>query len=140
MTKSQNKTKPTDEDVAVFLATLGDEQRRDSEILVSILQDISAQPPVMWGSSIIGFGQQQYVYASGRKGDWMKIGFAPRKGQLSIYATCDVGLLEDELAKLGTYTVGKSCIYIKRLSDVDMLALKKLLQVAYDKAGKYASR
>ena len=140
MTKAENKTKPTNEDVAAFLATLGDEQRRDSETLVDLIRDISAQPPIMWGSSIIGFGQQHYVYASGREGDWMKLGFAPRKGQLSIYATCDLALLENELAELGTFTTGKGCIYIKRLSDVNMPALKKLLQVAYDKAGKYAGR
>lgn len=133
----QNKTQPTEEDVATFFATLEDCQRQDAEALTGIIYDITREAPVMWGKAIVGFGLQHYRYSSGREGDWMKIGFAPRKGQLSIYPTCDLTLLESELKKLGTYTTGKSCIYIKKLADVNQDALKELIAAAYERAGRY---
>lgn len=134
---NENKTQPTGVDVAAFFATLDDGQRRDSEELAGLIGDITGEPAVMWGKAIVGFGLQHYTYASGREGDWMKIGFAPRKGQLSLYATCDLALLENELKDLGTYTTGKGCIYIKKLADVNLDTLKKLLAAAYEHAGSY---
>lgn len=104
------------------------------------MQKVSGEPPVMWGAGIVGFGNMRYKYASGREGDWMRVGFAPRKGQLSLYATCDVRLLEDELKELGKYTTGKGCIYIKRLSDVDSSKLEDLIEVAYKNAGFYPQK
>lgn len=81
-----NKTIPNDNDAIDFLASLQDEQqRRDSEALISIMSQVSGELPVMWGSSIIGFGKVHYKYVSGREGEWMKIGFSPRKGKISLY-------------------------------------------------------
>jgi len=136
---NENKTKPTSEDVAEFFATLSNEQRQESETLAALMHEVSNEPAVMWGTSIVGFGRQHYKYASGREGDWMKIGFAPRKGRLSLYATCDVTLLKDELANLGSHTTGKGCIYIRHLADVDEAALRVLLEAAYAQAGTYAN-
>lgn len=129
-----NKTIPTQTDVIDFLATLdNDEQRRDSEVLVEMMRDVSGEPPVMWGTSIIGFGVFTYKYASGREGEWMKIGFSPRKGKISLYVTYDASQFTDELAAVGPHKIGKGCIYINRLAEIDTTALKQLISVAYKK-------
>ncbi len=132
-----NKTIPTDNDVADFLATLSDEtQHRDSEVLIKMMHKISGEPPVMWGSSIIGFGKRHYKYASGREGDWMKIGFSPRKGKISLYITGDANKYVPELDAMGKYEIGKGCIYIKQLVDVDIEKLEAIINKAYQ-AGDY---
>lgn len=129
-----NKTIPTNTDVIDFLATLDDdEQRRDSETLVEMMTDISGEPPVMWGTSIIGFGRFRYEYASGREGDWMKIGFSPRKGKISLYVTSDASQFNDELEAVGKHAIGKGCIYITKLADVNIEALRQLIKQAYRK-------
>lgn len=89
----------------------------------------------MWGGSVIGFGTQHLKYASGRELDWMRIGFSPRKGKLTIYATMDAERLTDQFPDLGTYSTGKGCIYITRLSDVDEAELAKLLRAATHEEG-----
>jgi hypothetical protein len=128
-----NKTVPNARDVIDFLVSLDDdEQRRDSEALIGIMSDVSGEPPVMWGTSIIGFGQFTYRYASGRTGDWMKIGFSPRKGKLSLYITYDASRFSEDLKKLGKHSAGKGCIYITRLSDVDLAVLRRIIKRAYD--------
>lgn len=127
-----NKTLPNARDVIEFLASLDDdEQRRDSDALIGIMGDVSGVPPVMWGTSIIGFGQFTYRYASGRTGDWMKIGFSPRKGKLSLYLTYDASRFSEELKNLGKHSTGKGCIYIARLSDVDLAVLRRIIERAY---------
>lgn len=129
-----NKTIPTQTDVIDFLATLeSDEQRRDSEVLVEMMSDVSGEPPVMWGTSIIGFGVFTYKYASGREGEWMKIGFSPRKGKISLYVTYDASQFSEELEAVGKHAIGKGCIYITRLADIDVAALKRLIEKAYKK-------
>lgn len=129
-----NKTIPTQTDVIDFLASLeSDEQRRDSEVLVEMMSDVSGEPPVMWGTSIIGFGVFTYKYASGREGEWMKIGFSPRKGKISLYVTYDASQFSEELEAVGKHTIGKGCIYITRLADIDIAALKRLVEKAYKK-------
>ena len=130
----ENKTQATDASVAEFLATLDPSQRTDSEQLINIMQAISGEPPVLWGSSIIGFGTIRYTYASGRQGNWFSIGFSPRKGTLSLYLTCDVALLAQELAHIGKHRTGKGCIYIKTLTATNLSALRTLLQAAYNQA------
>ena len=129
-----NKTIPTGEDVIDFLASLeSDEQRRDSERLVEIMAEVSGEPPVMWGTSIVGFGAFTYTYASGRQGEWMRIGFSPRKGKLSLYVTYDASQFSEELEAVGKHSIGKGCIYITKLADVDVAALKRLIKKAYAK-------
>lgn len=122
------KTQPTSEDVAAFFATLDDGQRQDSEKLTAMMQDIMGEPPVMWGSSIVGFGSTHLVYASGRELDWMKIGFSPRKGKLSIYGSLAIADYAKDLEKLGKHKTGKGCLYITKLADVNMDVLEKIIR------------
>lgn len=125
------KTKATSDSVTAFIASLDDaQQQADSTRLVELMQSVTKEEPVMWGGSIIGFGRRQLKYASGRELDWMRIGFSPRKGKLTIYATMDAQQLTAQFSKLGSYTIGKGCIYIKRLADVEEMELKKLFQAA----------
>lgn len=132
-----NKTVPTSSNVIDFLATLeDDQQRRESEELVAIMQEISGEVPVMWGPSIIGFGSLHYKYESGREGDMPVIGFSPRKGKFAFYLTYDVERYKEQLEKVGKYENGKACIYFKRLSDVDMNELKELIRRTYENESK----
>lgn len=131
------KTKANDGDVEAFLETVADDQRRaDALELCALMAKVTGEPPVMWGSAIVGFGHDRLVYASGREVDWMSIGFSPRKAALTLYLTCDIDELAAELADLGKFTHGKGCLYIKKLSDVDRQALGKLLKVAYANSAK----
>lgn len=91
------------------------------------MQVAVGEKPKIWGTSIVGFGSYQYAYASGREGDWMRIGFSVRKAVLSVYLTCNLDELASFLAKLGTYKRGVGCLYMKRLADVDMTVLKKMI-------------
>lgn len=123
---ADSKTKPTKVSVASFLKTLTDEARRaDAKALVKMMQNATGEKPRMWGSSIIGFGSDHYVYESGREGDTPLAGFSPRKAATVIYG---MGLGDSELlAKLGKHTTGKGCLYIKKLADVDRKALEALV-------------
>ena len=125
---SDLKTKPTGADVTAFLAAVADEQkRRDCFALVEIMRDATGAEPQMWGDAIVGFGSQHYRYASGREGDWPIIGFSPRKQNLTLYLTYGFEQHGDLLAKLGKHSTGKSCLYVKRLSDVDLPTLRQLV-------------
>ena len=124
---SQLKTRPTKASVTQFLNSIMDpEKRKDSKTLVKMLGEITAAKPIMWGSSIVGFGNYHYKYASGREGDWFATGFSPRKQALTLYI---MGGHKDksELKALGNYSTSKSCLYIKRLADVDQALLKKYI-------------
>lgn len=126
------KTQPTDVSVAKFIESLTDAtQQEDSKQLVKIMETISGEPAKMWGSSIIGFGTFHYKYASGREGDWMKIGFSPRKGKISLYLTYDADQYKKELDEIGKHKTGKGCIYINRLSDVNVDKLQALIKKTY---------
>ncbi len=122
---ADNKTTPNEQNVEQFLNAIADEQKRkDSFTIVELMKHVTGMEPKMWGSSIVGFGSHHYKYESGREGDTMVVGFAPRKQNLTIY-----GVLHDDLLKqLGKHTVGKGCLYIKRLSDVDIPTLKNLIE------------
>lgn len=129
------KTIPTKIAPKDFIATVEDEKKRaDAEVLLTLMEEITGEPPVMWGPSIIGYGSYHYKYASGREGDWMLTGFSPRKTALTVYLMSGVERQGDLLDKLGKYKNGKSCLYIKRLSDVDMEVLKELITVSVELA------
>lgn len=122
------KTKPTKVSVASFVAKIVDEKKRaDAKALIAMMKDATKSEPVMWGSSIVGFGSYSYAYASGRTGDWPIIGLSPRKQNLTVYIMPGFEEFGDLLGKLGPHTTGKSCLYIKRLSDIDVPTLKKLV-------------
>src|SRR5258708_34784920 len=119
----------TDAPVAGFLARVPDERRReDARRLCSMMQEITGEPPAMWGASIIGFGSHHYRYASGREGDSALASFSPRSQHLAIYL---VGEFEERhrsvLARLGPHKTGRGCLYIQRLDDVDHDALRELI-------------
>jgi len=123
------KTKLNDSSVEEFLNAVEDEQKRaDSFKLLKMMQEISGEPAKMWGTNIVGFGTYHYVYASGREGDWMLSGFSPRKASISVYLMAGFEQLSDELAILGKHKVGKGCLYIKRLSDIDEKHLRKMIK------------
>lgn len=103
----------------------------DCTILISLMKEISEEEPQLWGSSIIGFGKYHYVYDSGREGDWFKMGFSPRKQNITIYIPLGFKDFDLQISKLGKYKLGKSCIYIKRLADIDLKMLRKILTLTY---------
>jgi hypothetical protein len=131
-TMAENKTKPTDEKVTAFIKKIQDPQvRNDCSVIIEMLDTISKEKPVMWGSSIVGFGKRHYVYESGREGDTVIIGLAPRKQNIAFYLAGGLAPLEGELAKLGKHSTGKGCLYIKSLSDVNANILKKIFIKSY---------
>ncbi|GAB4575150.1 MAG: hypothetical protein Kow0077_25240 [Anaerolineae bacterium] len=123
------KTRPTDASVQAFLERQNDPQRReDCFTLVKLMQEVTGEPPVMWGDSIVGFCRYHYRYASGREADWFLVGFAPRKQALTLYIMSGFTAYDALLETLGKYKTGKSCLYVKRLADVDQAALRELVQ------------
>jgi hypothetical protein len=128
-TMPDNKTEPIDKDVMGFLHAIPDQQRReDCLALVALMREATGEPPRMWGGPIVGFGQYHYRYASGREGDWFLAGFSPRKQNLTIYVMAGFDRYDELLASLGKHTTDKSCLYIKRLADVDQPTLKELVR------------
>ena len=123
------KTVPTAADVETFLSSVPDATRQaDARTLCTLMGSMTGEPAVMWGSSIVGFGSYHYRYESGRSGDAPLAAFSPRKANLVVYL---IGEFADRhhtlLAKLGTYKTGKGCLYVKRLSDIDMAVLRDLI-------------
>ena len=122
------KTKETTESVSAFLDRIADEGRRkDCHAVADIMQSVIKEEPRMWGTSIVGFGHYHYKGKSGREGEWMITGFSPRKGDLTLYIMGGFDKFPDLMSKLGKYKTGKSCLYIKKLSDVDVKVLRKLV-------------
>ena len=124
---AEQKTKPTQTSVAEFLAALDPQKRADSEALIGLMQDVTGQPPVLWGS-MVGFGTYHYRYASGHEGDAPLAAFAPRKSAITLYLSSDIERFSDTRARLGEHSLGKGCLYLKKLSDVDQAALRELVQ------------
>lgn len=128
---SDLKTKPNDNDVHTFVEQIKNEQKReDSKALLRIMQDITGETPMMWGPSIIGFGKYHYKYESGREGNWFLTGFSPRKQNMTVYIMSGFSRYEQLLKKLGKYTTGKSCLYFKKLADVDQKVFEKLIKLS----------
>jgi hypothetical protein len=124
----ENKTKPTNVSVDAFLAKVEPEQRRaDGRVLLDMMARITGEPPVMWGPSIIGFGTLHYRTEAGREGDIGRIGFSPRKAQLVLYLAVSMPGRDALLATLGKHSTGKSCLYIRKLADVDLAVLEEMI-------------
>ena len=125
------KTKPTSSSVAGFIDGIPDEQKReDSQVILKLMKKATKEEPKMWGSSMIGFGDVRYKSpASGREVDWFKIGFAPRKANLSLHLI-DMQRHADALKKLGKHKTGDGCLYINKLEDVDIKVLEKIIIAA----------
>lgn len=125
---SENKTVPTGESVSAFLAAIDDGQRReDCQVLLAMMSRITGQPAAMWGPSIVGFDTYHYRYASGREGNMAVTGFSPRKNDISVYLMAEGPGQTELLARLGRHRMGKACLSIRRLSDVDPDVLEQLL-------------
>ena len=128
---STNKTKPTTRSVELFLDDLIPEQRKkDSWTLYRLMEKITGSQGVLWGTSIIGFGDYHFKYASGREGDWFLTGFSPRKNALTLYLMCDISHESIDFSTLGKHKKGKGCLYIKRLDDVDLKALEDIIKTS----------
>lgn len=124
---AETKTKPTPVNVADFIDAVENPVRRDdAKTVCAMLERITGEPPKMWGPSIIGFGSYHYKYDSGHEGDMCRLGFSPRKAELVLYILTGAPDEADKLARLGKHKTGKSCLYIKKLSDVDMAVLEEL--------------
>ena len=139
MAKYELKTKTTGVSVDEFIDAVADKrQREDAKQITAMMERLSGHPPKMWGSSIIGFGQYHYKYDSGHEGEMARIGFSPRKGQTVLYIFDGYDKYADLMAKLGKHKPGKSCLYIKRLSDIDQDVLEQLCSNSLDyMAAKY---
>ena len=123
------KTKQNKASVTGFLRGIEDPQRRkDCRTVLELMKEVTGSGPKMWGDSIVGFGSYHYKYASGREGDWFVTGFSPRKANLTLYIMAGFSRYKELLAKLGKHKTGKSCLYIKRLADVDLAILRQLVE------------
>jgi len=121
---SSNKTIATD-------GVADDQRRRDAELLLGLMREVTGQPPVLWGTSIIGFGSRHYRYPSGREGDIAAVSFSPRKAQTVLYLTGAPDEYEELLARLGPYWAGKGCLYLKRVDQADTEALRDIVARSY---------
>lgn len=127
-----NKTTATDGNVDAFIDSIANDQRRDdARLLVDLMREVTGQPPVMWGTSIIGFGSRHYRYASGREGDTAAVGFSPRKAQTVLYLTGGLDEYDDLLPQLGQHDTGTSCLYVKRVDRADAQALRDIVDRSY---------
>jgi hypothetical protein len=129
---SENKTKPTTITVSSYINKIEDPSRKeDCNSIIKIMESVTKLKPVMWGSSIVGFGIYHYVYESGREGDICIIGFSSRKQNIALYLKGGLELFKDELTKLGKHETSKGCLYIKSLKDIDVTVLKKIIAKSY---------
>lgn len=125
---AENKTKPNKTSVTAFINGIEDEQRRrDVKKVAAMMREATGSRARMWGANIVGYGQYHYKYDSGREGDFMITGFSPRKQALTLYVIPGFKHFETLMSKLGKYKTGKSCLYIRKLSDVDEKVLKRLI-------------
>jgi hypothetical protein len=135
---AEQKTKPTNERVEDFLNRIPEAERREDCFAVAkIMEEITGERPVMWGPSIVGFGTYHYKYASGREGDWPITGFSPRKKDLTVYMMMGFAKHTEMMEKLGKYSHAQSCLYIKRLSDIHLPTLKKLIKTSVKELKAY---
>lgn len=128
----QLKTTASSASATKFLEAVEDPQKKsDCLVLLKLMTKLTGAKPVMWGQ-MVGFGEYQYKYSTGHSGTWFKVGFAPRSHGLSVYLNCEAKDLEAQLAKLGKYKMGRSCLNIKKLADVDMEVLTNLINQTWE--------
>jgi len=134
---TENKTKATDASVEDYIASrANEEQRVDCEALMSIFNTVTKQPPKMWGPSIVGYGSYRYTYESGRRGEMCLAGFAIRGRELAVYLMAEGEEQEALLSRLGKHKMGRSCLYFKRLADLDKTVLEQLLANSVVEVGR----
>ncbi len=132
MGDTSRKTTRSDADVGTFLDAVPDERRReDARVALDLMRQVTGEQPVLWGSSIIGFGRRPYTTADGREHEWFAVGLSPRKAALTLYGLTFYGSNEDLLDRLGPHTTGKGCLYLKRLDTVDRRVLIELVERAW---------
>jgi len=125
---AEAKTQPTRASVSAFLDAIADPARRkDCTNIARLMRKATSRRPVLWGTNIVGVGAYRYTYASGRSGDWLLVGFSPRAANLTRYVMSGFDGEADLLKRLGPHKTGKSCLYLKSLNDVDLMALEELL-------------
>lgn len=125
------KTKPTGEPVKAFLDSIADDTKRDDSFeILEMMKEATDAEPQMWGPGIIGFGHYHYKYESGREGDWFLVGFSPRKQNLTLYIMSGFSRYPELLARLGKHSTGKSCLYVKRLNDIDKNVLREMIRLS----------
>lgn len=125
------KTKQTEQSVSDFLNKIPDAQRReDCFTIAKLMEEATGSKPKMWGAAIVGFGSYHYKYASGREGDWLMTGFSPRKQDLTLYLMMGFANRGELMQQLGKHKTSKSCLYIKKLSDIHLPTLKKLIKAS----------
>ncbi|MEM1284796.1 MAG: DUF1801 domain-containing protein [Pseudomonadota bacterium] len=134
---TENKTQPTDASVEAFLGAVEPQVRRDDAfVLDALFRSVTGWNPVMWGDSIVGYGCYHYRYESGREGDFLATGFSPRKANLSLYIMPGYQNLQPMLDRLGKHKKGKACLYVTRLSNVDIDVLAEIIQAGLDDLGQ----
>ena len=133
------KTKPTPDSVEAFIESLSEEQKRnDSKTILQLMEKAMKQPPQMWGGTMIGFGNVRYKSpATGREVDWFRIGFAPRKANFSLHLVLDIKQYAETLNKLGKYKTGVGCLYINKLSDVNLNVLEEIINIAANRTENF---
>lgn len=125
-------TKPTGDDVHAFLATVEPATRReDAQAVLALMQQVTGAEPVLWGGSMVGFGRQPYRTADGKDREWFAVGLSPRKAALTLYGLTYDGSQAPLLERLGRHTTGKGCLYVTRLTDVDLDVLRELVGAAW---------
>lgn len=125
---AEPKTRPTSASVESFLRGIPDERRRQEAYnLMRLMQNVVGEPARMWGDSMVGFGSHHYRYASGHEGDTFRLGFSPRKSEMSLYFGCSFEGMEPTLARLGKHRLGKGCLYVKNFDDINLGVLRQLL-------------
>lgn len=123
------KTTPNKQSVENFLNSVEhDKRREDSFIVLELMQEVTGMEPIMWGDSIVGFGSYHYKYVTGREGDMPLVGFSPRKQSLTLYIMSGFDQYDTLMGRLGKYTTGKSCLYIKKIEDIDLAVLRALVK------------
>lgn len=125
------KTQPKDDSVEEFIASWPEEQAKEGKILCDLLSEATGQKPLRWGAKLIGFGKYTYHYVSGRSGDWMPVAFAPRSGGLTLYLVDGQEHYKDRLADMTVKGGGKSCVYLKKLSEIDLAILSSVVGESY---------
>ena len=132
MADTTRKTQPNAGDVEAFLASVENERRRaDAQEVLALMRQTTGAEPVLWGSSVIGFGRQPYTTADGKEHEWFAVGLSPRKASLTLYGLTYYGSNQDLLERLGPHTTGKGCLYLKRLDEVDRDVLVEMIRRAW---------